>query len=207
MFTLKIHQLDDPNTITKERPAIELLTANGQGMYVACQWQLDRFTHEIGLITGARRIPVLLSCEGNSNDIWPSSPPLQQIHCQEVQQGPVLFGVGMSGGSHFSTSMLLIRTEFSIELQVESACSNSSEGEVGKIQLGSRFQWLPEFQLVQDPGGWQIVHQNKRFPTMVIAPDPAGSQLQPLESDQLEIRPLKIRSSETTQWNYRIWLK
>ena len=191
-------------------PEIELVTDNGNGLYVRCLWQHDRFGHEIGLIDAGNRIPILSSCEGCAEDVWPVSPPLQQIHSQDVDGNPVLFGIGMSGASHYSTSMLLAAVEESIELQIESAvvaktqnASKATNQDSNTIHLGSRLNCFASFELTLADSTARITETDSPHRTVQVSADSKYGQLSVLTDNQLEIRPLDAQKSGTTQWKYR----
>ena len=50
---------------------------------------------------------LLRSMEGTPSDDFPPSPPLQQMHLQEINGTPVLLAVGMAGRGHWSASILM----------------------------------------------------------------------------------------------------
>lgn len=64
----------------------------------------DRVGHRLELVAGDDALPVLESCEGNDQQVWPPSPALQSLHVEQREQGPLALLVGMSGTSHWSAS-------------------------------------------------------------------------------------------------------
>jgi hypothetical protein len=64
----------------------------------------DRHGHVILIRLQNEVLEILESVEGTDDDEWPPSPPLQQIHEQELPSGSVIWGLGMSGSSHWSGS-------------------------------------------------------------------------------------------------------
>lgn len=65
--------------------------------------QRDRYHHRIVAADGT---PLLTSIEGNDQDDWPPSPPLQQLSIEEIRPGvEVALLVGMAGKSHWSVSI------------------------------------------------------------------------------------------------------
>lgn len=66
-------------------------------------WQTDRYAHRLVASDGAT---LLTSIEGTDEDIWPPSPPLQQLSVEELRPGTeVMLLVGMAGKSHWSVSI------------------------------------------------------------------------------------------------------
>lgn len=64
-------------------------------------WRGDRFGHLI-LFDNA---VVAASVEGISDHVWPSSPPVQQLSRERINDVDVLLGVGAAGQSHWSISV------------------------------------------------------------------------------------------------------
>jgi len=118
----------------------------------------------------------------------------------------VLFGLGMSGASHYSTSMLLTTLDSALELQLESACVAKAQPNCGSPRLGSRWNWFPEFELMPDGAAWRLEHQRDRVPVVRILPNRDLCKLHLLDIRQFEIQPLTIENSGTTQWKYRFVL-
>lgn len=96
--------------------------------------QGDRWGHTV-FVDDA---PALVSVEGAPDEAWPASPPLQEIHEQDLPDGrKAIFGVGMAGRSHWSLSV----TTEGDALLFEAACR--AFGEQGP--LGSVYErLLPE---------------------------------------------------------------
>jgi hypothetical protein len=69
--------------------------------------QGDRYTHRIELFDAASSDwrPVWESLEGSADEVWPPSPPLQQLHVERRAEGPVALLVGMAGRTHWSAAV------------------------------------------------------------------------------------------------------
>jgi hypothetical protein len=66
----------------------------------------DRFRHQVGLAGGLGSDVVLRSIEGQPDDEWPPSPPLQSMHLATDPNGRRrLMLVGMAGSSHWSMTV------------------------------------------------------------------------------------------------------
>ena len=102
-------------------PSIECCDTQGIGLFLQSVWKDDRYGHTIGILIDGVLHQVLKSCEGTSENFWPPSPPLQQVHKQKVDENPVLLALGMAGTSHWSASFLLTHND-NIELTIEMAC-------------------------------------------------------------------------------------
>ena len=86
---------------------LEGIGADGWGLRVAFHWLGDRYGHTISLIEPRGAVvPLLESIEGPVTDDWPSSPPLQSLHVQELPAGRrAALLVGMAGRNHWSASV------------------------------------------------------------------------------------------------------
>lgn len=99
---------------------------------------VDRLAHCIGLQTSSEGsggfLPILESIEGNAQDVWPASPPMQQI-VQELighNSAPVLLGVGLSGNGHWSGA---VEEALGGSLKLDIACKSSKPA----CYLGSQY--------------------------------------------------------------------
>ncbi len=99
----------------------------------------DRLAHCIGLQTSSKGsgifLPVLESIEGDAQEAWPASPPMQQI-VQELighNSAPVLLGVGLSGNGHWSSAVEETSTG---SLKLDIACKSSKPASY----LGSQYR-------------------------------------------------------------------
>jgi len=64
----------------------------------------DRYSHSVLLETGGQCHELLRSLEGDPQEDWPASPPLQQLSDEHQDEGHVALAVGMAGKSHWSLS-------------------------------------------------------------------------------------------------------
>ncbi len=100
---------------------LQRVDAKGRGLFVRCDWAVDRYQHQIGWVIDGIEHAALESREGTPDDQWPPSPPLQQLSMQMIEGNPALLGVGMAGSSHWSASFVLLQQKI-VELVVELAC-------------------------------------------------------------------------------------
>lgn len=94
------------------------ITKGGLAASVSFEKLPDRFSHLIEFSNSDQRI-LLASEEGSSDQIWPFSPALQELHFESRSETDVLLAVGMAGDSHFSLSVESNRIN---ELRFEFAC-------------------------------------------------------------------------------------
>jgi len=62
----------------------------------------DRYAHRI---VHQQAPGVLQSVEGDADDVWPPSPPLQQLSLEEHSGSAIALLLGMAGKSHWSMSV------------------------------------------------------------------------------------------------------
>ena len=90
----------------RKRAALTSLDASGNGLRIDLFWQIDRYAHKIVQLVNGIEATLLDSTEGTSDDVWPPSPPFQQLSIEEIRPGvEVALLVGMAGKSHWSASI------------------------------------------------------------------------------------------------------
>lgn len=92
----------------------------------------DRFGHRFEIGSNARSI--LSSVEGSDSDVWPVGAALQELHYESRDDSEIIFGVGMSGDSHYSLSAASNRRD---TIRMEFACRYKSD----PVFLGSTYAW------------------------------------------------------------------
>lgn len=67
----------------------------------------DRYAHRIDRYDPDADVwrGVLESAEGDDDEAWPPSPPLQQLHVERRATGDVVLLVGMAGRTHWSVAV------------------------------------------------------------------------------------------------------
>lgn len=105
----------------------------------------DRFAHQVWAIADGRSELLLASQEAAADDVWPSSPPLQELHLESRPGGRELaLLVGMAGHSHWSLSAELDPAAGSLAFDV--ACRmRDGAGPLGSLYQTERiWRWSPE---------------------------------------------------------------
>ena len=89
-----------------ETPAADyVLTASGENLRVCCVWVGDRFAHRLEGFWNQAWQPWLESVEGDTENPWPPSAPIQELHRQDWMESDCLLGVGKAGHGHWSLSL------------------------------------------------------------------------------------------------------
>jgi hypothetical protein len=153
---------------------------------VAFDWRVDRYGHRIEQLVDGQWRPVLESLEGSSDDDWPPSPALQDIHIEERSTARVALLVGKSGTSHWSVSVepIAARRAFAFDI----AC-----------RIHRSPQWLGS--VYRAIAG--------RPPPIDIAPLPCETICHNEPPNQWRIRPVEFapQRPSTIRWRYSIGLK
>ena len=85
---------------------LEAIDGQGFGLRASFHWHRDRFAHTVAAVAPDRVLPLLASHEGTSDEVWPSSPPLQDLNVEARSGGHrLILLVGMAGTSHWSASV------------------------------------------------------------------------------------------------------
>ncbi len=84
----------------------------------------DRFEHEIFASSDSSPDDRVLisSVEGDATHDWPASPPLQDVHQQQIGDCPVIMAVGMAGSSHWSLACSLKQSSSEVRFHFDLAC-------------------------------------------------------------------------------------
>ena len=137
-------------------------TLEGLGVRVVFHRLADRFSHVVEATRETDAVLLLESLEGTSEDDWPASPPLQELHFEDRPDGSRLaLLVGRAGRSHWSLSIEAAAD--SSRLVFDAACRVREAPQ----QLGSQYR-LPqaitaplssengERTALDLPGGWRL---------------------------------------------------
>jgi hypothetical protein len=186
-----------------------VLTATGSSGVVlraSFVWWGDRFGHVISAaMKGKGPVAVMHSIEGDAQDAWPPSPPLQTVSLEKLADyRPVALLVGMAGQSHWSASIEVVRGQAALVFDV--ACRlGSLPGD-----LSTRYS-VESGEIVSGPGDKQrqYVEIHTDGPPVRIHREfvPEGEvKLRLPEPGELVIRPgvITARPNATVRWKYRV---
>lgn len=165
-------------------------------------WQRDRYAHRIEVLERGRVTICLTTVEGDADDQWPPSPPLQQYSTEAggAGEGLVLL-LGMAGKSHWSASVETDATTTSLVFDV--AC-----------RVARRPRWLGSTYRVERP----ITLGSQGTPSVVVGDRVAKAIVEP--ADAACITPVTQDGNRVTvvpslpdatppftvRWKYRIRL-
>ncbi|MDX1945596.1 MAG: hypothetical protein SFU86_09310 [Pirellulaceae bacterium] len=145
----------------------------------------DRYAQVLSLVSANGQVmPLLESIEGSPADNWPASPPLQNLHLQDLPDGRrVALLVGMAGRSHWSASIETIPGQAALLFDI--ACRTSDPA----ATLGNRYRLLT------------AVESRLSFVALADA-------LLHREGDRLTITPAQASgpAQKTIRWRYQVVL-
>ena len=129
----------------------------------------DRWQHVIGVVRDSNFSALATSIEGASDDHWPASPALQELHVEQRGDETAAMLMGMAGTSHWSVSILGQPLMNRAVVDVACRCRETP------AWLGSLYQ-TPEWLTVvhgEDVVELQIPHDTVRV--ISRSPDLTGS--------------------------------
>lgn len=94
------------------------LATQDDRLVVEFRWQDDRFVHRVWTPGD----DVLSSVDGQADEVWPPSPPLQQLSPESIGEKQLIFGVGSAGQSHWSVSIGVVDQDGQPALKFDWAC-------------------------------------------------------------------------------------
>ena len=173
-----------------QAPNESVKLAGGDLGDLSFEWKEDRYAHVWNIADTSVR-----SVESDSLQLWPVSPPLQQIHQQSFGDGrEIIFGVGMSGRGHWSASFTLVP-----ELKcwiVELACRAPIVAEQLLSTYASDAGWTD-----RDGCYHAGIDGVAGFEIEAIEPGAIANSA----DGQLMIRPVELsKEPGTTQWAFRL---
>jgi hypothetical protein len=167
------------------------------GLAVVFSRAADRYRHEVSIGVGNDRRVILSSFEGSANDIWPRSPPFQELHVQgRGNEAETALLVGRAGRSHWSASVELDGARQALMFDVACRCSGPIDW------LGTSYKCIAENPTLAD---------NDR--TLLL---PFDCQVQVLEGEfaasltgdahvfSIVPRRTASRAAQTVRWKYLI---
>lgn len=161
----------------------------GQRHRVLFEKTTDRWRHSLQVLSSDQWHSLWVSQEGTSDDDWPASPPIQEIHEHQLPTGPCWLAVGRAGSAHWSLSVDLIAHDSvngATRVRFDVACR--SNGDPGL--LGSSYQ-----QAAANPTGdcWLI---DESLTTLNV--DLQGCRFAPLGTTESR----ETSGPRTTRWVY-----
>jgi len=186
-----------------DSPALEVIGQTGNCLRVTFVWQQDRFAHRIDVLSEDGAAFCLTSEEGDGKDLWPPSPPLQQLSMEEPLPGRrVALLVGMAGKNHWSVSVEEDSPSGSLVFDV--ACRVLREPD-----------WLGSTYDVSDPAQIHAASDEtatvRDLPVLItVEPGDGGTTLNIGHDGQsLSVVPsiVNVDPPTTVRWKYRVGLR
>ncbi len=185
---------------------VETIRPDGVGLFVGFVRHNDRFGHVISLVQGDDFIPLFVSIEGDDQQEWPESPPLQEIHLEPRRDQSVALLVGKAGATHWSVAVEPTAKPGTITFAV--ACRMQDYPRQICSRYGCVLENPVEPQLERDgPWVWNIrgievcvdVIPQDEYPTPECPASSKGFEV----NASLDHEPFP----KTIQWRYKIWIR
>lgn len=179
------------------------------GLRLVFERRGDRYRHAVAVVDDATWLPVVESVEGTSEDEWPSSPPLEELHLEPGPSGRnVALLVGRSGRAHWSASaeIFVLSTDDSIAARItfDVACRAPRP----PLWLGSRYATCQGVSLQGVTAIGCIFHAGRRRVRLAMHPDDAGDGALSAESEAVRLAPPPSTGPwpATLRWRYQFQL-
>jgi hypothetical protein len=156
--------------MAEAKPQSLALETSDRRLRVEFHWQRDRFIQQLFVDS----VEAGNSIEGDAEDAWPSSPPLQQLSLEDINGSRVILGVGAAGRGHWSIS-------------VEIDQQNDGAGAI-KFELACRSKQQPPF----------LGSTYRLADSIVLTPSDCASQV---GDDRTVASPVDL-DSQTRRWSY-----
>ena len=182
-----------PKTDDSQRVSDPVRLDGGELGVLEFDWHGDRYQHRW---TFPQTTASVESVESPSSELWPDSPPLQQIHSQSFGDGrEVIFGVGMAGRGHWSASFTLVPELHCWIVELACRCPQPVE------RLNNSYLLQPPWQPLAD-NQFGFVEQDTQLIMEATAP---SSVARSLGGNLVRFEPASIESGQaTTQWAFRL---
>jgi hypothetical protein len=142
---------------------LALATSDGR-LRLEFHWQRDRFMQQLFVDS----VEAGNSIEGDAEDSWPSSPPLQQLSLEDIKGSSVILGVGAAGQGHWSISVEIdSQSDGTDAIKFELACWSKQQPPF----LGSSYRLADSIALTPADGASQL-----RDGRIIVSPVDLDSQ-------------------------------
>ena len=185
---------------------VESIRPDGTGLFVSFVHTNDRYGHVIALVQGDDIIPMFVSIEGNSEEDWPESPPLQEIHIEPRREQSVALLVGKAGDSHWSVAVEPAAAGGTLTFAV--ACRMRDYPRQICSRYGSVLEEPIEPVLERD-GPWVFPIQGAEVCVDVIPQEEYPTPEVPASRTGFEVNASLDHEPfpKTIQWRYKVWVR
>ena len=135
--------------MAKAKPQSLMLATSDGRLRVEFHWQRDRFIQRLFVDS----VEAGNSIEGDAEESWPSSPPLQQLSLEDINGSSVILGVGAAGRGHWSISVEIDnQSDVAEAIKFELACRSKEQPPF----LGSSYRLADSIVLTPADGTCQL---------------------------------------------------
>jgi hypothetical protein len=161
-------------------------------------WRGDRYGHAVSVLVDDAWRELLRSQEGEPDDPWPPSPPLQHLIFSKRQDGATIaLLVGSAGSSHWSMSVepLGDRKEYLFDV----ACCGGGQ----PIRVGSAYFVSVDVRCDNPPSSRWLFEYGATCSIGSIPEDECQCSIA-VESRRLLVAPEPFKEKSTARWRYAV---
>ncbi len=183
--------MSNPQIKTSNEPQIVLQFAQAE----------DRWHHRFVVIVNDEATEFMSSVEGNSEEDWPASPPIQEASLHELPDGNAVLCVGMAGKSHWSAAYSIENADVGEYLRADLACLQNEPSATAK--LSSQFAVNPDWSFNVNSNRVELVWNSLR----ILIESENQAAMNPDASEHgFSVEPTNVAQSPTiaTRWGFGI---
>lgn len=175
---------------------------SGASLKLVFEHQTDRWAHRLVLNDKETETTVLRSLEGNAEQHWPPSPPLQDASHHSLATGEAVLAVGMAGKSHWSASYSIDNRMILADL----ACLIKNHPPPSTNSIGSKYEIGQDVNVTCNEHGCsrlQVGSCQLDIQSVSESDWATGSRI---ENQKLILYPLELSNlpGQPTRWGYRL---
>ncbi len=183
-----------------ETRRLEAINPQGVGLRIEFVRQGQRWLHQVFAVHGRSLLPILASVEGDDNQQFPPSPPVQQLVLDKRADGvQVALSVGMAGKSHWSACVEAFPATAIVRLDVACHCHPGSGD-----QLGSTYIPLVPWYCSDGPASLSTRSGNCHCCLLPQLVEGGQTAVVSLQKDRIAIRPVVDDAVRTQRWCYEL---
>ncbi len=173
---------------------LEAIGTDGLGLQVVFFRNGDRYAHRIEVLDGNVPLVLMESREGDDQDEWPLSSPLQQLSIESRPDGrQVALLVGMAGQSHWSASVTADSNERSLLFEMACRTKDSPANLSNSYHINADMQPIAaNDNLIQ----WPQVSLSSKLATLQLVASTGAIQVR--------ARTTEVEGLRTVQWSYKL---
>jgi hypothetical protein len=173
----------------------------GACLKMVFEHQTDRWSHRLVVASEETETTILRSREGDAEQPWPPSPPLQDASHHSLATGEAVLAVGMAGKSHWSASFSVDNGMFLADL----ACLFKIQPTQDTDSIGSQYEIGPDVTVTHSAdGGTSLLVGKCRLDIWPVSESDWSTRSE-YDNQKLILYPFELSKlpGQPTRWGYR----